>query len=106
MNASYLRYTPDVEVLDDNESILTTEILETMASTNRCAFERHRHAVRDAHAKSHGFLKGELMVPDLPAHLRQGIFARPTTYPVVIRVSSAPGDIHSDEIPAPRGMAI
>jgi hypothetical protein len=25
---------------------------------------------------------------------------------VVIRLSSAPGDIHSDTIPAPRGMAI
>ncbi|WP_256210888.1 hypothetical protein [Sphingomonas sp. OV641] len=77
-----------------------------MASTNRKAFERHRHAVRDAHAKSHGFLKGELVIPELPEHLRQGLFARPATYSVVIRLSSAPGDIHSDTIPAPRGMAI
>ncbi|MDT9156116.1 catalase, partial [Escherichia coli] len=38
--------------------------------------------------------------------LCQGMFARPATYPVVIRLSSAPGDIHSDTIPAPRGMAI
>lgn len=106
MDQSYVRYTPAVEVRADNEDTLTTEILATMASTNRCAFERHRHAVRDAHAKSHGFLKGELAVPELPDHLRQGIFARAATYLVVIRLSSAPGDIHSDEIPAPRGMAI
>ena len=77
-----------------------------MAATNRSAFERHRHAIRDAHAKSHGFLKGELIVPELPPHLRQGLFAKPATYPLVIRLSSAPGDIHSDAIPAPRGMAI
>ena len=60
--------------------------------------------MRDAHAKSHGFLKGELVVPELPEHLRQGLFARPATYSMVIRLSSAPGDIHSDTIPAPRGM--
>ena len=103
---TYVPYSQNVEVLDAEESALTAETLEIMATTNRKAFERHRHAVRDAHAKSHGFLKGELVVPELPAQLRQGIFARPAAYPVVIRLSSAPGDIHSDTIPAPRGMAI
>ncbi|WP_430913866.1 hypothetical protein [Methylobacterium sp. sgz302541] len=97
MADTYLRYAPDVEVRDPNEDALTAEILDIMAATNRCA-------VRDAHAKSHGILKGELVVPDLPEHLRQGLFSRPATYPVVIRLSSAPGDIHSDTIPAPRGM--
>ena len=93
MDTFYLPYTTDVEVAAEDEDRLTTEILATMASTNRCAFERHRHAVRDAHAKSHGFLKGELIVPELPDHLRQGMFTRATTYQVVIRLSSAPGDI-------------
>ena len=51
---TYLPFTPDVEVRKENENLLTKEILEMMASTNRGAFERHRHAVRDAHAKSHG----------------------------------------------------
>lgn len=106
MAETYIGYSPDVEVLGEDEERLTAEILEIMASTNRKAFERHRHAVRDAHAKSHGFLKGELVIPELPEHLRQGLFARPATYSVVIRLSSAPGDIHSDTIPAPRGMAI
>jgi hypothetical protein len=106
LNRTYLPFTPDVEVRHENEGELTAEILDMMASTNRGAFERHRHAVRDAHAKSHGFLKGELVVPELPTHLRQGLFARPAVYPVVIRLSSAPGEIHSDSIPAPRGMAI
>ncbi len=103
---SYVRYSPEVEVRHENEKALTAEILATMASSNRCAFERHRHAVRDAHAKSHGFLTGELVVGALPPHLQQGLFVRPKTYPVVIRFSSAPGDIHSDAVPAPRGMAI
>ncbi|KAB7781943.1 Catalase-like heme-binding protein [Methylorubrum populi] len=106
MAQTYVRYAPDVEVLAPNEDALTAEILDVMARTNRRAFDRHHHAVRDAHAKSHGFLKGELIVPALPGYLRQGLFASPATYPVVIRLSSAPGDIHSDTIPAPRGMAI
>ena len=54
------------------------EIVEQMAETNCKVFDKHRHAVRDAHAKSHGFLKGILKVPEnLPEHLRQGLFAHP-----------------------------
>ncbi|WP_298281041.1 hypothetical protein [uncultured Bradyrhizobium sp.] len=81
MAQTYIGYSPDVEVLGEDEERLTAEILEIMATTNRRAFERHRHAVRDAHAKSHGFLKGELIVHELPSHLRQGLFARPANYP-------------------------
>ncbi len=66
-----------------------------------------RHAIRDAHAKSHAVLRGTLTVhDDLAPELRQGIFGHPCTYGVVARLSSAPSDIHSDAIPAPRGFAI
>jgi hypothetical protein len=101
-----LIYTPDIEVVAADEARLTEEIVEQMAASARAAYERHRHAHRDAHAKSNGILKGELVVHDgLPPELAQGIFAAPRTYPVVARLSSAPGDIHSDKIPAPRGFA-
>ncbi|WP_165222044.1 catalase family protein [Aquisphaera insulae] len=106
MGEDYVRYSPDVEVQAADEDALTAEIVEIMAANNRKAFDRHNHAVRDAHAKSHGLLKGELVVPGLPEHLAQGIFARPATYPVVVRLSSAQGDIRSDAVPAPRGMAV
>lgn len=100
-------YTPDVETASEDEARLTDEIVEQMAATNRCAFERHRHAIRDAHAKSNGLLVGELEVnANLPPELRQGIFAEARIYHVVARLSSAPGDIHSDKIPAPRGFAL
>jgi hypothetical protein len=101
-----LIYSPDVEVVGADEARLTGEIVEQMAASARAAYERHRHAHRDAHAKSNGILKGELVVhADLPPELAQGIFAAPRTYPVVARLSSAPGDIHPDKIPAPRGFA-
>jgi len=42
----------------------------------------------------------------LPAVLAQGAFARPGTYPVVIRYSTTPGDILDDSVSTPRGMAL
>lgn len=103
----YLRYSEDVEQLQENEAALIDEVVSAMAKSNQRVFDKHRHATRDAHAKSHGFLKGELRVhKNLPRHLSQGMFAGGKTYKVVVRLSSAPGDIHSDHVPAPRGMAI
>ena len=102
-----IAYSPAIEQLQEDEARLTAEIVEQMTQSNRCTFERHRHAVRDAHAKSHAVLKGELVVHEgLAPELRQGLFAKPGRYDVVARLSSAPSDIHSDRIPAPRGFAI
>ncbi|TXB69397.1 catalase family protein [Paracoccus aurantiacus] len=78
-----------------------------MAATQAGNAERHRHAHRDAHAKSHAILKGRMTVlDDLPPELAQGVFVPGAEYPVIARLSSAPGDIHSDDIPAPRGFAL
>ena len=102
-----IRFEPYLEAVAADEVRLTAEIIEQMAASSRCAFERHRHAIRDAHAKSHAVLVGDLSVhSDLSPELRQGIFAKQKTYEVVARLSSAPGDIHSDAIPAPRGFAL
>jgi hypothetical protein len=95
-DSNYLPYSDSIE-----------QIVASMGRTNRKIFDKHRHAVRDAHAKSHGILKGELEVyPDLPQHLRQGVFAMPKRYPVIVRLSTAPGDLQSDRVPALHGMAI
>jgi hypothetical protein len=103
----YLPYSDSLEQLQPDEDTLTESILASMMRVNRHACDRHRHGLRDAHAKSHGIVKGELVIPaDLPAHLRQGLFARPGRYPVIVRFSTAPGDLQSDRVPAPRGMAI
>jgi hypothetical protein len=102
-----VKYTGDVETLVENEASLIAEIVTAMGVTQRRAFDTHRHASRDAHAKSHGFLKGTLTVPSgLEPELAQGMFASPAKYPVIIRLSSAPGDLHSDKVPAPRGFAM
>lgn len=102
-----VRYHPTVETPVENEAALIDEITEMMAKANRDEFEKHRHAVRDAHAKSHGVLVGSLTIrDDLPPHLRQGIFAQGGRHDVVVRLSSAPGGVRPDAIPQPRGFAL
>ena len=107
LNEELIRYDDSVEVKQPDEDELIGKIVASMARVNRRVFDKHRHAVRSAHAKSHGVLKGELSVYDnLPESLQQGIFRSGLTYPVIIRLSSAPGDILHDRVPAAHGMAI
>ncbi|MVN78317.1 catalase [Hymenobacter sp. HMF4947] len=104
---SYVRYADGVEEIQPNEDQLTDETVASMARLNRFMFEKHRHAIRDAHAKSHGVLRGELHIyPNLPAHLAQGAFREAKVYPVIIRLSSAPGAIGSDKQSTNKGMAV
>ncbi len=103
----YLQYSDAIEQTQLDEAAMIEEIVAAMERVNLRVFDKHRHGVRDAHAKSHGVLKGQLIVDDgLPAHLAQGLFARPGAYDLIIRLSSAPGDILSDKAPAPVGMAV
>jgi hypothetical protein len=106
-DSNYLLYSDSIEQTQPDEAEITELIVASMGRVNRKIFDKHRHALRDAHAKSHGILKGELEVyPNLPQRLRQGIFAMPKRYPVIARLSTAPGDLQSDRIPALFGMAI
>ena len=102
-----VRYSPAVETITEKELQNISDILAMMAASQCASMERHRHAHRDAHAKSHGIIKARLDVHDaLPAHLAQGIFCAPRSDEVIVRLSSPPGDIHSDKVPAPRGFAL
>jgi len=104
---TYVRYSDDVEVKQPNEDEQSRQTVESMARVNRLMFDKHRHAIRDAHAKSHGVLRGELQIYDnLPEPLAQGLFKTPTTYPVIIRFSTAPGALGPDGQPTFRGMAL
>jgi len=103
----FIPYTETTETLQPDEERIVRDIVSHMAAAQARNAERHRHAHRDAHAKSHAVLKGRMAVHDgLVPELAQGIFAAPREYEVVARLSSAPGDIHSDSIPEPRGFAI
>lgn len=106
-NPTYVRYREDVERPGADEAALVDAIAASLHDNNVWAFKKYRHGIRDAHAKGHGLLRGELTVyPDLPDELRQGLFAEPSSYPVVARLSSTAGAMRSDQTKGIRGLGI
>lgn len=104
---SYLLYNNTIETIQPDEHEISQKIVDSMARVNRLMYEKYRHAIRDAHSKSHAILKGELQVyGNLPVHLAQGLFSTPKTYPIIVRLSTAQGSIVPDKMSAFRGMAI
>lgn len=104
---SYVLYNDQIETIQPDEQEISQKIVESMERVNRLMYEKYRHAIRDAHAKSHGILKGELQIYDnLPEHLAQGLFSVPKIYPVIVRFSTAQGSIVPDKMSAFRGMAV
>lgn len=104
---TFVAYSDEVEQRRPDEEEQIDQIVAALGRSNEEAYKKYKHGVRDAHAKSHGVLRGELTVyPDLEPHLRQGLFGTAATYPVIARVSSAHGGIRSDQIHFARGMAI
>ncbi|MDI3307457.1 MAG: hypothetical protein QJR07_10155 [Acetobacteraceae bacterium] len=94
-----LRYSDDVEKRRPDEDATIDRIIAAMRRTSESAAGQHGHAMR-ASAKSHGLLKGELQVlDDLPEPLRQGLFATPGSYPVIVRMppASSPPSRGSDK---------
>lgn len=103
----YVRYSEDLESPRPDEGELIDKMIKVLHSNNEWAFKKYHHGIRDAHAKSHGILGGELTVyPDLPDELRQGLFATPATYPVIARLSTTAGAIRSDQIRGVHGLGI
>jgi hypothetical protein len=103
----FVRYSDDLEQRQPDEDELVKKITDWLHGNNVWAYHKYHHGIRDAHAKSHGILRGELTVyDDLPDQLRQGLFATPATYPVITRLSSTLGAIRSDQLRGVRGLGI
>jgi len=103
----YLPYTPAVEKPTPNEPVIFDELSRVMQHITRSLAERYRHAYRPVHAKSHGVLLGTLeTLPGLPEHLAQGLFAGTGSHPVILRLSTNPGDLLADNVSSPRAMAV
>ena len=106
-NLRYVPYADEVDVVRPDEDQIADEIIASVRRIAETTLDRHRHAFRPSHAKSHGLLKGELRVhPGLPGTLSQGLFAMLQTFPVVARLAPVPGDILADSVTTQRGMAI
>ncbi|WP_054814738.1 catalase family protein [Nocardia arizonensis] len=104
---TYLRYRDDLERPRVDEEQIIDRIIAVLRDNNERAYRRYKHGLRDAHAKSHGILRGELTVHSgLATELAQGMFATPATYPVIARLSSTSGVIRSDQLRGVRGLGI
>ncbi|MFZ6655304.1 catalase family protein [Undibacterium sp. TJN19] len=102
-----LIYEPAFEVPEEDEAEIQAELLQSLKHISEVTLKDSGHATRSVHAKSHGLLRGELRVLDnLPPILSYGLFAKPATYPLVMRLSTIPGDMLDDSVSTPRGMAV
>ena len=100
-------YTDSVEVIQPDEQKTFDDIAATMHDIMHKIGDRQRRTTRAVHSKSHALVKAELTIKEsLPEPLRQGLAAQPGTYGVIMRFSTNPGDILSDHISSPRGLAI
>jgi hypothetical protein len=100
-------YSSSAEHVEDDETDTARELMETMRGICETTFKHGGHAIRSVHAKSHGIVEGTLKVSDgLAPELAQGIFAQPSSYPIVMRFSTSPGDMLPDDVSTPRGLAI
>ena len=100
-------FEPGFETPEDDEAQTSFDLQTTMRSISTTTYEDSGRALRSVHAKTHGLLLGEMVVEaDLPAPYAQGLFAQAGTYPVLMRLSTTPGDVLADDVSTPRGMAI
>ena len=102
-----LRFDPAFETVRDDEDETQRGLTEAMLSIARRTHEDTGHTHRAVHAKAHGYVRATFEVlPDLPADLAQGLFAKPGCYDALLRFSTTPGDILDDNVSMPRGAAL
>lgn len=100
-------YESSMEQIDSDEEETIATLVDLMKSINETTLKNYGHAVRSSHAKSYGLLVGRMQVLDrLPPELAQGLFAKPATYDVVMRLSAQPGDMLDDSVSCPRAIAM
>jgi hypothetical protein len=91
MPTSFIKYTPDIETADPGfDQNLQTVIAKTERYiAQSVTAEGTGRAVRDAHAKGYGLVRGEVeILGQLPAEYAQGIYAKPGKHDALIRFSN------------------
>jgi hypothetical protein len=104
---AWLPYSDDIEVKWPQEEEHLGLLLESFTRINRLLLDPGRLAISDGQAQHHALLKGELRIlPDLPAPLAQGLFQREGRHPVLLRLSSAPGNLGLEAGSCLHGVAL
>ncbi|NED65424.1 catalase, partial [Streptomyces sp. SID10244] len=89
-----------------DEDTYIDKIVDSLRGNNERAYRKTKRGLRDAHAKSHGILRGTLEVhDDLDDELAQGLFAHGgRRFDIITRLSSTSGAIRSDQMRGVRGL--
>ena len=105
---NHLLYSSDVEQPEPDEQETFQKIVKLMTEGQDLTREKYGRPIRISHAKAHAILKGTLVVrQDLPLELAQGLFSKPGSYDVLVRMASAPGELLDDsKVNSTRGMSI
>lgn len=103
----HILYFPDVETIppDEEEDIqrVIAAMKELLSRDEKASGLRRR----DVHVKSHGAPLAHFQIlPELPDHLRQGLFAETRHYPARLRFSNSNPRPMPDAVPDARGLAI
>jgi hypothetical protein len=91
MSTPFVKYTPDVETADPefNENLQTVIAKTERYIAASVTTEGTGRAVRDAHAKGYGLVRGEVeILGQLPAEYAQGIYATAGRHDALIRFSN------------------
>ncbi|CAG2128495.1 catalase family protein [Cupriavidus plantarum] len=100
-------FDPSLEQVPEDEATTVIKLMEVLHEIQQTTAKDYGYAVRSVHAKCHGVVDAEMEVlADLPPELAQGLFATPGLHPVVMRLSTNPGDVLEDSVSTPRGLAI
>jgi hypothetical protein len=99
-------YDDSFETFEEHEDATAAELVSTLREISETTYLDSGQGLRSVHAKSHGLLHGEIEVLELAAPFAQGLFARPQRLPVLIRLSTSPGDLLDDRVSTPRGFAM
>jgi len=91
ISTPFVKYTPDVETADPgfDENLQTVIAKTERYIAASVTAEGTGRAVRDAHAKGYGLVRGEVEILDqIPAEYAQGIYATPGKHDALIRFSN------------------
>jgi hypothetical protein len=91
MAPRFVPYTPDVDVAEPHFDEKLKTVIEKTESyiAESVTAEGTGRAVRDAHAKGYGVVRGEVEILDgLPAEYAQGIYATPGRHDALVRFSN------------------
>jgi hypothetical protein len=110
MATDFVRYSPEIETIDPHIDEVMAQIIAFWEKKGRESprTEGAGRALRGAHAKSFGFVKGEVAFSgDAPAAYAQGIYAVPGHHGAMLRFSSSAGHLGTDvHLGAGQGLAI